>query len=211
MSLLSSDAQPTRLRAAAVLSRAGRIALAGLLIPAAIPVVAGLWGFPVPASVRIVLDWLPVAGFALSGTWAASALNGSRRCRARMTAGFGLAGLAVTPAYASLTGLSGREPVSVAVFVVAGAFGLGFAAAAVSAVCAGRRPGRARHAAVRGLFAGIAGGLVALIPFLCAAGRLELRVPLGRELAAVVSTFGGLLLPYWLVGAALDAADADVT
>lgn len=195
--------------AARAFSRAARVSVAGLLIPPLVLMLASTADVSVPGGVRGMLAWVPVLAFSASG-WLAVSPLGVRRPRAWwLVAGFTAAGLAVVPAYGSLQGLTGREPVSLVVGLVGGAFAAGFALAAMAGghmLAAGG--GAVWRLAVVGGLAGTAGSVCALLPYLAAATGLGpagayLRMPL-----AVIATLGCLIVPYRIVGSALGEAAA---
>jgi hypothetical protein len=196
--------------AAGALARAARFALVGLLAPDVLAVVASSMGFPLPRVARMLLLIVPPVAFAASGAVAASAMGLGRRGRLWMTAGFAAAALTVAPAYGILQGLTGRESIVVAVLVIVPAFAVGFAAAAAAgALAIGVERRAAAAVALRGALAGSLGGLIALLPFLAAAARLLPGSSYARPALVVASALGCLILPYRLVGSALDAARPD--
>lgn len=172
------------------------MALVGLLLPAAIVSAAGTVALSLPAPVRSVLPVLSVLAFATSGVVIARRLGRAAQARPLGLA-LGVTGAFVTWAFGSLTGLSGREPLSIVVPLILAAFAAGFA---VPAIAWGRR------LAWRGAAAGLVGGTIALVPFLLTASRLALPWPYVRELLTVASWLGCVIVPYAWLGATMESS-----
>lgn len=203
MSLLSGapDLNAERRELAPRFSRAARLAIAGLVLPPLILAVASSAGAPAQGLVREAIMGTAAVGFALCGLSVGTALDRGRRGKAIMAAAYVLTGLFVSPAFASLQGLTGREPVAIVAGVVAGAFAAGFGVAAgAGAVVLGAGRRTIVRTAALGLAAGAAGGACVLIPFaMAAAGRGRSTGYVGVAVA-VASVLGGLILPNRLVG-----------
>jgi hypothetical protein len=199
----------SRATIAQAFSRAARVSLLGLLIPGAATALAASTGHPLPAMARTLLGAVPVLAFAASGAKAARTLDEECKTRASLALGFATTGLLVTPAYASLVGLTGHEPVHVVVAVTELSFAVGFAAPAIATF---RRFGPHRRrtpteyfgAAGCGALAGAIGGLILLVPFFIAATHHQPAIPYVMDALAVGSFLASIILPYRLIGMAFD-------
>jgi len=212
MSILSGpsgSSPPPAGAVAARFSRAARIAIAGLLVPALALQAASALEWPAAGMAREALAWLPVLAFCLSGHVAGAALERGTRGKALTAAGFTAAGLLVAPAFGSLQGLTGRESPVVVTAVVTGAFALAFGAAAgAGALALGLSRRLAAGTVLLGLLAGVAGGLLALLPFISATLGVKGTFGYLDMALAVASVLGCLIVPYRGVGAALERGDA---
>jgi hypothetical protein len=186
---------------------AGRLMVAAVIVPPLVLAVLASWEVPVPRSARTLTDWSPVALFAMVGAWVGGVWPQQSAGRRWLGAAFGAAGLVVVPAYQSLQGLSGREPLLLVAGIVAGSFGLGFGAIATGGAVALGLEGRQRlRLGLRGCGAGVAGGALALAPVIANAIGLGAAGPYVRVPLAVVAVFGCLAVPSHLLGATLDEA-----
>jgi hypothetical protein len=195
----------------AACARAGRAALAGLILPPALAAGCSLAGWPLRAGLDVLTWATALAGFATSGWLCARAISQSG-VRALVTAGgFALGGGLVTLASNGLQGLSGREPAWAVVAATLGGFAGGFAlAAAVAAIPPQRIARPPRRAAWRGAGAGALGALLALVPWFAA--RLAPTAAWGGYLAlplAIIGAFGSIVVPFRLLGLALATAERD--
>jgi hypothetical protein len=207
MSLLSgtSDlaAEPRGL--ARRFSRAARLALAGLVLPPLVLAVASSAGAPATGLVREAVAGLAAVGFASCGIVGGAALGRGRRGRLIMAAAYVVTGFFVSPAYSSLQGLTGREPVAVVAGVVAGAFAAGFAiAAGAGAFVLGATRLAIAEAGGLGAAAGLAGGACALLPFGLVAAGAHRGTGYAAMAVSVAAILGCLILPNRLVGSALE-------
>jgi hypothetical protein len=186
-------------------SRAARLAIAGLVLPPLILAVASSAGAPAKGVVREAVMGTAAIGFALCGLSGGRALERGRRGQVIMAAAYVVTGLFVSPAFASLQGLSGREPVAIVAGVVAGAFAAGFGVAAgAGAVVLGAGRTTVARATALGVASGAAGGACVLIPFAIAAAGLGRGTGYVNVAVAVASVLGGLILPNRLVGHVLE-------
>lgn len=188
-------------------ARAARWAVGGLILPPALLAAASLAGAPVRAHVE-VLSWsVAMGGFGLAGLAIGRRLRPDLTGRTLAAAGVAAGGVALTPAFHAVQGLSGREPALAVAGSVVGGFALGFAVVgAALGVLAGARGAQLRAVARTGALAGALGGAVALLPWAWA--HLPLEGPLAgyaRMAVAVLAFLGCLILPFRLVGRALDA------
>ena len=110
-----------------------------------------------------------------------------------------------TPAVRGLQGLTGREPLLAVAGTTLGAFGAGFALAGALASKALRLPGPRARGLLLCAAGGLLGGVFALLPFGWAWLRLDAPGEAYLEMTlAVVGLLGSLIVPFRIVGAALD-------
>jgi hypothetical protein len=197
---------------AAQFARAGRMAVAGLILPPALLSAASMLGHPVRSDVEAIAWVSALAGFAAAGWMSGRRLSASPAVALRTAGAFAAGGALVTPAFRALQGLSGREPILAVIASTMGGFALGFGlAGTATAAVAGVRGGRLRGAARLSVLAGILGGLLALLPFGSAhLGLTGTLAGYGQMAAAVVAMLGCIIAPCRVIGRALAAALTDM-
>lgn len=165
MTSLFDDAAPAEDLPSAC-ARAARAALAGLLAPQALIAVASSAGAPLRSGIGLTVLLGALAGFGLSGVMLGAALGRGRRVTAWGGVALLLTGTAVTPAFTSLQGLTGREPVAIIVGTILGGFMGGFAmAGGVLAAALHVAAPAVRRVVLWWTVAGGAGGAFALLPY----------------------------------------------
>ncbi len=189
-------------------ARAARLALAGLILPPALLAAASMLGHPLRSGVEALTWAAALAGFAAAGWMAARPRSAGRTLATRTAAAFAAGGAIVTPAFHALQGLSGRESLVAVIAGVTGGFALGFGVvgAAAAAIAGCRGPGL-RAAARASALAGGLGGLLALLPHFWA--RLGASGPFAAYVqmaVAVIAFLAGIIVPFRLIGAAVDRA-----
>ena len=191
----------------AIFARSARPALAGLLAGPAILGLASAAGQPLRAGTE-ALPWLSsLAGFGCGGWMAGRRLGLGPRRTAALAGAFVAAAVFATPAVRGLQGLTGREPLLAVAGTTLGAFGAGFALAGVLASKALRVPGPGPGRLFRCAAGGLLGGVFALLPFGWSSLRLHVPGETWVEMTLAVSGFlGCLIVPFRIVGAALDRA-----
>jgi hypothetical protein len=193
---------------AAHFSRASRLAVAGLILPPAVLSAASMLGRPMRSGVE-ALAWISaIAGFAATGWLAGRRLAHRPVVPLQIAAAFAAGGAVVTPAFRSLQGLSGREPVLAVVGGTVAAFAIAFGLmGAATALVAGVPRARVRGAVRTSVLGGIAGGLLALVPYGWA--LVGLTGPLAgyaQMATAVIAILGCIIVPCRLIGSAVTTA-----
>ena len=188
-------------------SRAARLSLAGLLGAPAMLGLASAAGYPLRDAVDEAFWACALAGFGGAGWFAGSRLAVGPLRKAALAAAFLPAGTVAASAIRGLQGLTGRESMLAVAAATVPAFTVAFL---LAGALGGRALGISRLGA-RGLLmcaaGGAAGGAFATLPFAWA--WLQCDVPGGSFLAAglaVAGFLGCLIVPFHVVGLALDQA-----
>ena len=204
-------------------ARLARLAILGLLAPAAIRAFASTAGMPLRGWSADALMVLPLLAFGVTGVFAARAavaratVASSSRTTVMVAttprlawaaAGFAACGALAALAFGSLQGLTGREPALVVIGVVVAGFGAGFGIAAAGLASALRlRAAFTRRVTAMAAGGGLLGGLLALLPFFAAIAGLGSRSSVADMTLAVIAAFGCVIVPYRILGAALTLGD----
>lgn len=187
-------------------ARGGLTSLVGLLLPSTLVVLVEPWWSGVREIGPLLRTLIPLAGFVVGGTIGAGGVAKAARGRLGFAAGFGVAGLILTPLYGNLQGLTGREHLGVVMGVVLSGFSLAYGTAGLMG---GRRlsnnPSVRRASGVGFTLGGAIGGLMILVPFFLS--KADWRLGGYAELLAVTcSTVGAFVVPNVIGGAWLGKA-----
>lgn len=184
-------------------ARGGLVSLVGLLLPSTVTMLIDGDVRSVGPLLRTVL---PVAGFVVGGVIGAAGVAPSARGRLGFGAGFGVAGLILTPLYASLQGLSGRENLGVVVGVVLPGFVLAYGAAgAIGGWLTSLNPSVRRASHLGFAIGGAIGALLILVPFFLSKAGSRPGGYAGL-LAVTLSSVGAFVVPSTIGGAWLGRA-----
>jgi hypothetical protein len=189
----------------AVFSRSARPAIAGLLAGPAILGLASAAGQPLRTGTEAFLWLASLAGFGCGGWMAGRRLGLGPRATAALAGAFVAAAVFATPAVRGLQGLTGRESLLAVASTTLGAFGAGFTLAGALASKVLRLPGPHARGLLLCAAGGLLGGVFALLPFGWAWLRFDVPGEAYLEMTlAVVGLLGSLIVPFRIVGAALD-------
>ncbi len=187
-------------------ARGGLTSLVGLLLPSTLVVFVEPWWSGVREIGPLLRTGLPLAGFVVGGMVGAGAVTHGARGRLGFGAGFGVAGLILTPLYGNLQGLTGREHLGVVLGVVLPGFMLAYGTAGL---IGGRLTSNSRSvrraSSVGFAFGGAIGGLLILVPFFLSKAGWRLG-GLAGLLAVTCSTVGAFVVPNAIGGAWLGRA-----
>jgi hypothetical protein len=184
-------------------ARSARVALAALVGP---PVLLGLSsaaGYPLRSGVDVIIWSGALLGFAGAGWLAGRQTRQGLWGTVVVAAGSFVTGVFVTPAFRGLQGLTGHEPVVTVVAATLGAFAAGFGlGGAIAAFGVGVAPSRLTRTGLAGAVAGVAGGVLALLPY--AWSLVGVHFPGDTYLwmaLTVIAFLGCVIVPFHWAGA----------